>query len=364
MKKTHLLLMLLCAAVLSLTGCDEKKPSAEEEKAAALKGEEMMRTWLSENMPGAELESCDVYVDYVPGGKNYMTDYACGSILKDGEKTHFAVNTVTGAVYLDEKEEELEQAAAAYLYETMGIVPKPLTFSCTVMAPARDGGSTTKTFNDSFNFGIPAGTEDLDAFVRHPESRPPLQISAELRVPDDTDLFDFDLAGLEKLCEDCGMFFQNLDMYNTDQEFSSLWSRETYTKQFGRIEKEGLQLHCVLRRREEIRDRKTKELTVSDLRMDPDKDLILEKTESGFRYSCPDKDLDYGFRIYAEADSGYPEHDYLYREVETKSDGKTSESAALLMTWAEQKDGSYGMVLSGEGVVTTFYRSGTFEQKN
>ena len=62
--------------------------------------------------------------------------------------------------------------------------------------------------------------------------------------------------------------------------------------------------------------------------------------------------------------SGYPEHDYLYREVETKSDGKTSESAALLMTWAEQKDGSYGMVLSGEGVVTTFYRSGTFEQKN
>ena len=200
--------------------------------------------------------------------------------------------------------------------------------------------------------------------MRHPESRPPLQISAELRVPDDTDLFDFDLAGLEKLCEDCGMFFQNLDMYNSDQEFSSLWSRETYTRQFGRIEKEGLQLHCVLRRREEIRDRKTKELTVSALRMDPDKDLILEKTESGFRYSCPDKDLDYGFRIYAEADSGYPEHDYLYREVETKSDGKTSESAALLMTWAEQKDGSYGMVLSGEGVVTTFYRSGTFEQKN
>ena len=103
----------------------------------------------------------------------------------------------------------------------------------------------------TFNFGIPAGTEDLDAFVRHPESRPPLQISAELRVPDETDLFAFDLARIEKLCEDCGMFFQNLDMYNTDQEFSSLWSRETYTKQFGRIEKEGLQLHCVLRRRED-----------------------------------------------------------------------------------------------------------------
>ena len=35
MKKMRLVLMLLCAAVLSLTGCDEKKPSAEEEKAAA-----------------------------------------------------------------------------------------------------------------------------------------------------------------------------------------------------------------------------------------------------------------------------------------------------------------------------------------
>ena len=364
MKKNHLLLLLLCAAVLSLTGCDEKKPSAEEEQAAASKGEELMRTWLGENMPGAELESCDMYVDYVPGGKHYITDYACGSILRDGEKIHFAVNTVTGAVYLDQKEEELKEAAAAYLYETMGIVPETRTFSCTVMAPARDGGSTTKTFNDSFDFGIPAGTEDLDAFVRHPGSRPPLQISAELRVRDDTDLFAFDLAGLEKLCEDCGMFFQNLDMYNTDQEFSSLWSRETYTKQFGRTGKEGLLLDCVLRRREEMRDRKTKELTVSDLRMDPDKDLIVEKTESGFRYSCPDKERDCGFRICAEADSGYPEHDYLYREVETTSDGKTSESAALLMTWAEQEDGSYGMVLSGEGVVTTFYGSGTFEQKN
>ena len=364
MKKTHLLLLLLCAAVLSLTGCDEKKPSAEDEQAAASKGEELMRTWIGENMPGAELESCDMYVDYVPGGKHYMTDYACGSILKEGEKIHFAVNTVTGAVYLDEKEDELAEAAAAYLYETMGIVPEARTFSCSVMAPARDGGSTTKTFNDSFDFGIPAGTEDLDAFVRHPESRPPLQVSAELTVPDDTDLFAFDLAGLEKLCEDCGMFFQNLDMYNTDQEFSSLWSRETYTKQSGRIEKEGLLLHCVLRRREEMRDRKTKELTVSDLRMDPDKDLIVEKTENGFRYSCPDKDLDYGFRIYAEADSGYPEHDYFYRETEATSDGKTSVSAALLMTWEKQEDGSYGMVLSGEGVVTTFYGSGTFEQKN
>ena len=134
--------------------------------------------------------------------------------------------------------------------------------------------------------------------------------------------------------------------------------------QLKKKKKEGLLLHCVLRRREEMRDRKTKELTVSDLRMDPDKDLIVEKTENGFRYSCPDKDLDYGFRVYAEADSGYPEHDYLYREVETTSDGKTSENAALLMTWEKQEDGSYGMVLSGEGVVTTFYGSGTFEQKN
>ena len=54
----------------------------------------------------------------------------------------------------------------------------------------------------------------------------------------------------------------------------------------------------------------------------------------------------------------------LYRETETTSDGKTRENAPVLMTWAEQTDGSYGMVLSGEGAVTTFYRSGTFEQKN
>ena len=83
--------LLLLTAALCLTGCDEKKPSGAEEKAVASKGEELMRAWISENMPGAELESCDVYVDYVPGGKQYMTDYACGSILKDGEKTPAAI---------------------------------------------------------------------------------------------------------------------------------------------------------------------------------------------------------------------------------------------------------------------------------
>ena len=88
MKKTRLLLLLLCAAVLCLTGCDEKKPSAEEQKAAASKGEELMKTWLGENMPGAELENCKAYIDYAPGPGKYQVYVRTHNWVEPWTKEH------------------------------------------------------------------------------------------------------------------------------------------------------------------------------------------------------------------------------------------------------------------------------------
>ena len=193
MKKVFAGLVILLSAVLCLSGCEDNKIDDGLEKQVTEKGKEMMQAWVDENMPGAELD----------------------------------------------------EAAAAFLFETLGITPEIKDFSCFVMAPAQDGESTTKTFNKYFNFGIPADVKNIDAFVREPGSRPQLEVTADLRLPEDTDLFAYNLAGVKSLCEECGIFFHNLDLATEDQEFSSLWSRETTTYERGWIDQDDFRLRRI-----------------------------------------------------------------------------------------------------------------------
>ena len=307
MKKVFASLVILLSAVLCLSGCEDNKIDDGLEKQVTEKGKEMMQAWVDENMPGAELD----------------------------------------------------EAATAFLFETLGITPEIKDFSCFVMAPAQDGESTTKTFNKYFNFGIPADVKNIDAFVREPGSRPQLEVTADLRLPEDTDLFAYNLAGVKSLCEECGIFFHNLDLATEDQEFSSLWSR-------GWIDQDDFRLRGVLRYRAEEEDSRTQEVKVSDRTFDPEKDLILEKTETGFRYAFPDKDWDHGFWIQADKESGFRQHDYLYLDDEAGKDEKDSEKRwkeyAAVMTWKDFDDGTSLMVQAGQGAVQHFYGSGEFRR--
>ncbi len=287
MKKVFASLVILLSAVLCLSGCEDNKIDDGLEKQVTEKGKEMMQAWVDENMPGAELD----------------------------------------------------EAATAFLFETLGITPEIKDFSCFVMAPAQDGESTTKTFNKYFNFGIPADVKNIDAF---------------------------NLAGVKSLCEECGIFFHNLDLATEDQEFSSLWSRETTTYERGWIDQDDFRLRGVLRYRAEEEDSRTQEVKVSDRTFDPEKDLILEKTETGFRYAFPDKDWDHGFWIQADKESGFRQHDYLYLDDEAGKDEKDSEKRwkeyAAVMTWKDFDDGTSLMVQAGQGAVQHFYGSGEFRR--
>ena len=101
MKKVFAGLVILLSAVLCLSGCEDNKIDDGLEKQVTEKGKEMMQAWVDENMPGAELENCKEHIDYAPGPRRYLTDYASGVIRKDGDATGITVNTVSGAVYLD-----------------------------------------------------------------------------------------------------------------------------------------------------------------------------------------------------------------------------------------------------------------------
>ena len=85
MKKVFASLVILLSAVLCLSGCEDNKIDDGLEKQVTEKGKEMMQAWVDENMPGAELD----------------------------------------------------EAAAAFLFETLGITPEIKDFSCFVMAPAQ-----------------------------------------------------------------------------------------------------------------------------------------------------------------------------------------------------------------------------------
>lgn len=368
MRRVFAGLLILMSAVLCLSGCEAQKIDEGQEKQVAEKGEEMMKAWVSEHMPGAGLENCKAVIDYAPGPGKYLTDYASGVVRQNGSETDIAVNTVSGAVYLRHREEELNEAAASFLYETMGITPEKADFSCFVMAPARDGGSKTKTFAEYFNFGIPADAEDLDAFVRDPDSRPRLEVTADLRLPDGTDLFEIDLAEIKNLCEKCGIFFHNLDISAGNQSLSSLWSRDTSTYRRGWIEQEGFRLWGVLRYRSEEEDSRTKEVKVSDQSYDPEKNLIIEMTETGFRYAFPEKGWDHGFQVWADQEAEFRQYDYLYLDDEAGRDEKDIEKRwsvyAKDMTWKDHDDGTSVMVQKNDGIVPRFYGTGEFRRKD
>ena len=65
------------------------------------------------------------------------------------------------------------------------------------------------------------GKEMMQAWVDEnmPGPRPQLEVTADLRLPEDTDLFAYNLAGVKSLCEECGLF-------------STIWTSPPKTRSF------------------------------------------------------------------------------------------------------------------------------------
>ena len=232
MKKMIKMFAVLLASVVCLSGCFMPKAMYEQADAdrVTAKGNEMMRAWLAENMPDAELTECDAYI-VMPlyDGNEYLSDYASGYIRTGEKNKGFMINTVTGAVYFDtdlETHAKLNEAAKVYIQEITGLdvcETENAYFQCTVMVPVRDGDSENvipgvEYFGPNW-FGVdvlPAGTdtENLDAFVRDPASRPKLLIEAKFMLPEGADPTAYDSEAIAKMLEEeYGLYIKKLRIY-------------------------------------------------------------------------------------------------------------------------------------------------------
>jgi len=229
MKKMIKMFAALFASIICLSGCFMPKAMYEQADAdqVTAMGTEMMQAWLAENMPDAELTECKAYIVMpLRDGNEYLSDYASGYIRTGEKDTEFMINTVTGAVYFGtdpDTQAKLNEAAQAYIQEITGLVTdkgEDHYFLCNVMVPVRDGDSVNEIpgveYFGSHWFGIfvlPADTdtENLDAFVRDPASRPMLEIHGYFLVPEGADPSEYDLDVIKRqLKEEHGLQFTGL----------------------------------------------------------------------------------------------------------------------------------------------------------
>ena len=221
----------LLTIVGCLAGCVPQKPMYEPADAdqVAAEGSEIMQAWLAEYLPDAELTECEAYmVNPLRGRGEYLTDYAEGYIRSGETTTGFMVNTVSGAVYFktdSETQAKLNEAAESYIREITGLSADRTGdryFLCNVMLPVRDGDSVNEIpgveYFGAYWYGVcvlPAGTdtENLDAFVRDPQSRPMLEIMGYFTLPEGADPTDYDPEEIKKqLEEEHGLHCLRLDI--------------------------------------------------------------------------------------------------------------------------------------------------------
>ena len=178
---------------------------------------EMMRAWLDENMPEAEIENCEALSLWSYDHAIYLTDYVRGNILHKGEKMSFTIHTVTGQVFFNHQQQEFADAVRTYLCEAAGIPfeTEESDFSCAYMAPicAHDTEGNAKFGCDYLDLGIPAEVQNIEAFVRDPGSR--LQIDVmwtKPSPPEGTDFSAYSLALFRDLRQSCGLRIDQLGL--------------------------------------------------------------------------------------------------------------------------------------------------------
>ena len=213
--------------------------------------------------------------------------------------------------------------------------------------------------------------EDLDAFVRDPQSRGQIYVTAEITLPDDADLSKYDLETMEQIGNACGMRFKSITIENGTQTFLMgirEWMTTAGFYEYGDwIERDGVCIDGRVRVREEERDDLTNEMKVSDRRFDPEQDLVFEATATGYQFYLPNEDWQEGFYIRAQEGAGILEYNYIeysYSDVAGFIAGKydSDEEDGYELIWREQSNGDYVLSSKKKELPEYFSHAGKLER--
>ena len=354
MKRTllYVCVVLVVVIIFGLAGCTREAYTQEEMDQITQKGMEMMRAWLDENMPEAEIENGEALSLWSYDHAVYLTDYVSGIILYKGEKMPFTIHTITGQVFFDHHQQEFADAVKAYLCEVAGIPleTRELNFSCAYMAPicAHDTEENAKFGSDYLDLGIPAEVQDINAFVRDPKSRLLIDVMwTKPSPPEGTDFSAYSLALFRDLRQSCGLRIDNIHMDNGSYYFTMENGTEGTSGEYGSwYEEEGLWFLGPVSVRRETLNQQTNEITEYQWVFDPEADLMVEQTGTGWIFTTSDHVWGYDFQVYTKEGSKYLQHDYLLLDADWDPE---SEKSGIFMSWAEQENGTYKLVHGESG---------------
>lgn len=116
MKKSNLLrvaavLLLSALAASLLTGCLTTSYTAELKKRVEADNLDKTTKWFGENIPGAELKTCEIYCDMWN-----ISNLAEGDFELDGNSYHYVLNTDTGVAFSNEQYARLEELMLEAVY--------------------------------------------------------------------------------------------------------------------------------------------------------------------------------------------------------------------------------------------------------
>lgn len=320
----------LALCVLALSACDDfyNRYSKGELDRLLATGGKAVKAWVDDNMPGGEIGDLRAHTYDILSGPSFLTDYVDYTVTYGGTEHSLMMNTVTGDVYESADMAGLREAVSRLLPEMLGIeeVVSIHAVWAELYVPYSAECADDKADIDGMHVSmLPYGTDDLDAFVTNVSGRPLIVVSIAGEGSEMGAVRE--LADVYALEDSRGLYVDFLNYGNADHYFDMYndGSLNYYHKSWFEIGD-----FMVYVRDYELKqsgDRITGEVTTEEeYRFDPTRDIIVETTGDGYRFTRPDGVVLHGYCIGAPL--GSPALSSDYRALILDEDG-----SSVYLTW-------------------------------
>lgn len=354
-----LVVILLCLAlilglVVYLAFMPRQRYDDADAAATLEEGTQLMQDWLDENKPGTAITSSDNVLFVYPSGPSYLTDYVEGTYLDDGAEYRFALNVVSNDVYLEDTDSSLDGAIASYLVEALGLptdteVEAP---RAELLVPFLVEGSSREAPTEYLHFGylLPAGVNDVDAWLRDPSSRCKVACNCYVRPGDNVNLTAFTFEELIAIRDRAGLSYESLGLRNASTSIDALYDHY-YLEHFSwgdaapfRVRYRDSYLEQEIGYKGEIKE-------VGSAVVDFDHDIVIVENDDSYVVYFRNDSVNHHCWIYADQASPVTSHDWNW---------VAATEAGQHLIWKDR--GTFGSCLCAEdGLAFDFTEKGELQ---